>query len=54
VYELALTELARFLPKLNHHNRYLRGAPRLAAGRRLGEGPVMVPPDGSLPPLPPE
>jgi hypothetical protein len=24
VYEMALTELARFLPRVNHHNRYLR------------------------------
>ena len=28
VYQLALTELARFLPKTNYHNRYLRGGPR--------------------------
>ena len=28
VYEMALTELARFLPRVNQHNRYLRGAPR--------------------------
>jgi putative (di)nucleoside polyphosphate hydrolase len=24
VYELALTELARYLPRTNHQNRYLR------------------------------
>jgi putative (di)nucleoside polyphosphate hydrolase len=24
VYEMALTELARFLPRMNHHNRFLR------------------------------
>jgi putative (di)nucleoside polyphosphate hydrolase len=24
VYEMALTELARFLPRTHHHNRYLR------------------------------
>jgi putative (di)nucleoside polyphosphate hydrolase len=28
VYQMALTELARFLPKVNHHNRYLRGGMR--------------------------
>jgi putative (di)nucleoside polyphosphate hydrolase len=30
VYQMALTELARFLPKTNHHNRYLRGGARLS------------------------
>ena len=28
VYQMALTELARFLPRANHHNRYLRGGLR--------------------------
>ena len=28
VYEMALTELARYLPRLNHHNRYLRSGMR--------------------------
>ena len=28
VYQLALTELSRFLPETNYHNRYLRGGPR--------------------------
>ena len=28
VYQLALTELARFLPRVNHHNRYLRSGMR--------------------------
>ena len=28
VYQMALTELARFLPRLNHHNRYLRAGMR--------------------------
>jgi putative (di)nucleoside polyphosphate hydrolase len=28
VYENALTELARYLPRINHHNRYLRGGMR--------------------------
>ena len=29
VYQMALTELARFLPRVNHHNRYLRSGMRL-------------------------
>ena len=28
VYEMALTELARFMPRVNHHNRYLRAGLR--------------------------
>ena len=28
VYRMALTELARFVPRLNHHNRYLRSGMR--------------------------
>ncbi|MEY2810951.1 MAG: hypothetical protein RLZ66_2462, partial [Pseudomonadota bacterium] len=28
VYEMALTELARYLPRQDHRNRYLRGGPR--------------------------
>jgi putative (di)nucleoside polyphosphate hydrolase len=32
VYEMALTELARFLPRTNHHNRYLRAGMRHAPG----------------------
>jgi len=28
VYEMALTELARFLPRSGHHNRYLRAGMR--------------------------
>ena len=28
VYEMALTELARFLPRAEHRNRYLRGGVR--------------------------
>ena len=38
VYEMALTELARFLPRSGHHNRYLRagmrGVARVEIGRR--------------------
>ena len=40
VYQLALTELARFLPKTNHHNRYLRGGPRGARGDERGDAPA--------------
>jgi putative (di)nucleoside polyphosphate hydrolase len=28
VYEMALTELARYLPRVNHHNRFLRSGVR--------------------------
>ncbi|OYV01647.1 MAG: RNA pyrophosphohydrolase [Burkholderiales bacterium PBB5] len=28
VYQMALSELARFLPRVNHHNRYLRAGMR--------------------------
>jgi len=35
VYEMALTELARFLPRVSHHNRYLRAG--LRAQRHFGE-----------------
>ena len=28
VYQMALTELARFLPRTHHHNRYLRSGLR--------------------------
>ena len=31
VYEMALTELSRFLPRSGHHNRYLRAGMRTAA-----------------------
>jgi putative (di)nucleoside polyphosphate hydrolase len=37
VYELALTELARFLPKTNYHNRYLRGGTRSPRDDRHGD-----------------
>jgi putative (di)nucleoside polyphosphate hydrolase len=36
VYEMALTELARYLPRMNHHNRYLRSGMR--APHRPDEG----------------
>jgi putative (di)nucleoside polyphosphate hydrolase len=42
VYQMALTELARFLPKVNHHNRYLRSGmrPHGRDDRRRGEEPA--------------
>ena len=40
VYQLALSELARFLPRVNHHNRFLRSGMRM---RTPDEGP----PDGA-------
>jgi len=44
VYQLALTELARFLPKTsNYHNRYLRGGPR--GPRDDHDPPSDLPPD---------
>jgi putative (di)nucleoside polyphosphate hydrolase len=41
VYEMALTELARFLPKTNPHNRYLRSGLRLNRHDNddIGRGP---------------
>ena len=42
VYEMALTELARYLPRVTHHNRYLR------AGLRSQR------PEPEPPPLPPQ
>ncbi len=36
VYEMALTELARYVPRVNHHNRYLRGGLRV---QRHGDAP---------------
>jgi putative (di)nucleoside polyphosphate hydrolase len=36
---MALTELARFLPRINHHNRYLRAGMR-PAHRERNSGPV--------------
>jgi putative (di)nucleoside polyphosphate hydrolase len=45
VYEMALTELARYLPRVNHHNRYLRSG--LRAQRHESEAPI-----GAGPPAP--
>ena len=38
VYEMALTELARFLPRVNQHNRYLRAGLRGPRPHDLHEG----------------
>ncbi len=58
VYEMALTELARFLPRPDHRNRYLRGGMRQRDGgdmqpirtqERHGGGPrFALPPGASL------
>jgi putative (di)nucleoside polyphosphate hydrolase len=40
VYQMALSELARYLPRMNHHNRYLR------AGVRMHSGEHAAPPSG--------
>jgi len=57
VYQMALTELARFLPRGSHHNRYLRSGmrphhrdeerePYHAAHEAIETGPVeLLPPD---------
>ena len=39
VYQMALTELARFLPRVNHHNRYLRSGMRPRRHDDLQDGP---------------
>jgi putative (di)nucleoside polyphosphate hydrolase len=43
VYQLALTELARFLPRHSHQNRYLRGGMR--ARRQDDSEASALPPD---------
>ena len=40
VYEMALTELSRFLPRVHHHNRYLRAGMR---AQRHDEPSVQAP-----------
>jgi putative (di)nucleoside polyphosphate hydrolase len=59
VYEMALTELARYLPKNDHRNRYLRGHARPGrdtAGSPDGAAPppvhVDLPPGATFEPLP--
>jgi putative (di)nucleoside polyphosphate hydrolase len=44
VYEMALTELARFLPRVNHHNRYLRAGLRSHRGDEADGTPSRWPP----------
>ena len=41
VYEMALTELARYLPRHEHRNRYLRGGMRVREGCNEA-GPIQV------------
>jgi putative (di)nucleoside polyphosphate hydrolase len=53
VYEMALRELARFLPRTDHRNRYLRGGMRTREGEHLGaeQQPMQLPAGGmELPP----
>lgn len=65
VYEMALTELARFLPRQEHRNRYLRGGMRPRDGgdmppihtqerhhERRGPPPVALPPGATLEAVP--
>ena len=52
VYELALTELARFLPRVNFHNRYLRAG--LRAQRHEAEVPDHIAAKTPLHPMPQE
>jgi putative (di)nucleoside polyphosphate hydrolase len=48
VYQMALTELARFLPRAHHHNRYLRSGLR---PHHRGDDPMQGPGDDlELPP----
>jgi putative (di)nucleoside polyphosphate hydrolase len=52
VYEMALTELARYLPRINHHNRYLRAGMRPAHRSERNSGPMPLetpPPEGGEP-----
>ena len=57
VYEMALTELARFLPRQEHRNRYLRGGMRPREHDELSpiqtqdrDDPRVGPPSMALPP----
>jgi len=43
VYEMALTELARYLPRINHHNRYLRSGMRPQHREAGARGPIQHP-----------
>jgi putative (di)nucleoside polyphosphate hydrolase len=46
VYEMALTELARFLPRTHHHNRYLRAGMRDRWQEPRPDAPTGEPPAG--------
>ena len=48
VYQMALTELARFLPKMNYQNRYLRGGPRGPRDDRASDLPDDAADNGGL------
>jgi putative (di)nucleoside polyphosphate hydrolase len=53
VYEMALTELARFLPRNDRQNRYLRGnnrGPRDSTEAENGPPESYAPPHMELPP----
>jgi putative (di)nucleoside polyphosphate hydrolase len=59
VYQMALTELARYLPKGDGRGRYLRGMQRPARGERspfarLGGIEMELPPGASFDPTPPD
>ena len=55
VYQLALTELARYLPRVNHHNRYLRSGMRPHhRDPRADEGASHEAPDTIVPEPKPE
>ncbi len=48
VYEMALTELSRFLPRVHHQNRYLRAGMRMQHHDEHGSN-AAAPHDGSAP-----
>jgi putative (di)nucleoside polyphosphate hydrolase len=58
VYEMALTELARYLPRNDHRNRYLRGNSRARAWddgempSPMGQQQMELPPGASFDPHP--
>lgn len=54
VYQMALTELARFLPRQNPHNRFLRSGMRPASTRDDARAPSAHPPANDIKPPPPE
>jgi putative (di)nucleoside polyphosphate hydrolase len=50
VYEMALTELARFVPRHDHRNRYLRSGMRARDSGHHEQGDMHAPPSLELPP----